>query len=340
MLKSRALTGALIVGAVAVASLFAASPASAATLPAGQKITVLNQFDDQFYTASPVDASLTAVGIPDTIAGCVEGVDVDDNGLGYAIASDVPFFSFESGCNGDEGALPAAVFPADANTGLLGAGVQVTLDLGLDGLRDADNCSAIDYTDGVVTAACMIIVSEEFAVTFVGTLDPATGLMQPDFAFDGGELPFLYVTAIATDPITGELYLFTVEAVPEGGFFFGIYTIDEVNGLDPITETRAPVWGADFDRGGQLWVSTQDGGPALATVALADGDFSFFEFYTLGGAEYQSWIEPLMVWGLPPTLPATGPANSTVLGVGAAVFLLVGAILAAATIARRRPVQG
>ncbi len=43
MKPSRVLTGALIVGAVAVASMFAAAPASAATLPAGAKITVIDQ---------------------------------------------------------------------------------------------------------------------------------------------------------------------------------------------------------------------------------------------------------------------------------------------------------
>ena len=62
MKSSRMLTGALVVGSVAVASMFAAAPASAATLPLGQKITVVDKYDLQYYNVNPADAVATPVG--------------------------------------------------------------------------------------------------------------------------------------------------------------------------------------------------------------------------------------------------------------------------------------
>ena len=88
MFKSRVLSSALVVVAVAAASVFAAAPASAATLPDGQRITIIDSIAWQFYEASPADASLTAVGtgVPDELY--LTGVDVDDDGHGFAMATD------------------------------------------------------------------------------------------------------------------------------------------------------------------------------------------------------------------------------------------------------------
>src|ERR1044071_2680318 len=87
MNSSRVLTGALIVGAVAVASMFAAAPASAATLPTGQKITVIDQWTDQFYNVNPANAESAPFGTAVALAPEIEAVDVDDAGLGYAIGT-------------------------------------------------------------------------------------------------------------------------------------------------------------------------------------------------------------------------------------------------------------
>ncbi len=87
MKKPRLLAGAIVTGAVAITSLFAAAPASAATLPLGAKISVVNWYDAQYYEASPVDAAITPVGTPTWLGAYenVEAIDVDDDGKGYAL---------------------------------------------------------------------------------------------------------------------------------------------------------------------------------------------------------------------------------------------------------------
>jgi hypothetical protein len=343
MLKSRALTGALIVGAVAVASMFAASPASAATLPAGQKITVIDEYETLFFAANPADAALTVDGPDAAIDGCVQGIDVDDSGLGWAVESANPFFSYSSNCaNGD--AITAGLWKADANTGLITDGVQIRIFFG-DVTEDADECSAIDYSGGIITAACIIFAGDaEIPVTYVGQIDPLTGTMVPDFWFGEFEGPeFVYITAIAIDPLTGTLYAFTVD----DGSGFTLLTLSETEGVDYVGSLTDPVWGADFDRDGKLWATTQspDDDPALAVVNLSAGPFPFYEFYTLDGELYVDasdggWIEALTVWGVAPAaqLAATGSTASPLMPIGAAAVLLLGALLAAGAAMRRRTI--
>ena len=348
MLKTRALTGALIVGAVAVASMFAASPASAATLPAGQRITVIDEYGTYFYTADPATAALTQAGPQDqTIDGCVQGIDVDDTGLGWAVESANPFYSFSSTC-GNEEAITAGLWKADANTGIVSDGQQIRLFFG-DVTDEADECSAIDFTAGIITAACLLFFGEEdeFAVTYVGQVDPETAILTPEFTFGDVEgSPFRYITALATDPISGTLYGFEVrDNVDDFGFF--LLTLSETDGVDEVGELSDPVWGADFDKSGQLWATTQapSDDPALATVGTSAGPFPFYEFYTLDGVAYEEatggWIEALTVWGLPPApqLAATGSSASPLAPIGAAAVLLLGALLAAGAAMRRRATQ-
>jgi hypothetical protein len=342
MFTSRALTGTLVVGAVAIASLFAASPASAATLPAGQKITIIDQWSDQFYNASPVNADVTPVGTPtEMIAECVTGVDVDDNGHGYAIAS-----LFARDCEGDfENGFLAAVYSADANTGLLTNQVQVTIDDGDDPFI-ADECTSIDYSAGVVRAACYIYPVNFAPTAYIGSLDPTTGVLTPEIVLnvDTPGFNFHYLTSIALDPTSGILYGFSWG---EGDFVGGDYrawTLSAVDGIDEVTTIDQLAYGADFDRNGQLWITTltdqdQARHMALATLSLVDGSSPFVAQYTTPDAGFVDWSEAITVWGAP-ALPATGPSSSTTLGAGAALFLLVGAILAAGTIGRRRSVEG
>lgn len=274
------------------------------------------------------------------------GVDVNDDGLGYAITTDYVELPPDEEGDPDDIAIPtiapdgAVLYSADANTGQLSGGVPVTLDFD-DVFPTADECTAIDYTGGVVTAACIEYFEDDsenlFPVTYIGVLDPATGVLDPG---EFGEGFLLYVTAIATDPISGQLYVFTIE--PSEGFFtHGVYTLG-AGGLESVTSTPEPVWGADFDRGGQLWVTTElpeDGNEnpdylaSLATVDLGTGLFPFSAFYVNGPEDF--WTEAITVWGKE-VLPATGPANPVVPVTAAAIALLAGAILAGVTVLRRR----
>ena len=65
-----------------------AAPASAASLPNGQRISVVDNETWQFSDASPVDGALTPYGVPGLIpfAEYIEGVDVNDDGQGYAVS--------------------------------------------------------------------------------------------------------------------------------------------------------------------------------------------------------------------------------------------------------------
>ena len=338
MLKSRALTSVLVVGSVAVASVFAAAPASAATLPSGQQITVINNVDWSFFEASPADASLTAVGTgtpaDDTT---LTGVDVDDDGHGYAVAN-----------KEGPGSIDGYVYTADANTGVLSGGVPITLNFG-DVFPPADECTAIDYTGGIVYAACILYV-DETDVTYVGPLDPVTGVLEPVMEFNGSsmEFPILYIPAIATDPLTGILYGFSwnIDDSPETT----AWILSEDAGAEFVTEVDNPLmvanalYGADFDRGGQLWITVKtpvvDGDfvysrPALATLDLSDGSSPFLAPFTVGGELLDQTADPITVWGKE-ALAATGAVQNPAVALGAIALLLFGAILAAGTVAMRR----
>lgn len=337
MFASRALTGAIAIGAAAAMSIAIAAPASAATLPAGQVITVIDSFGWQNYQAAPDTAALTPVGNQeDNVSDFITGVDVDQDGYGYAVAA----YSEGGGY----------LYKADANAGTL-ADDEVEIDLNFGDVEvDADSCSAIDYTDGVIYAACYLD-AEDFEATYVGTVDPTTGLLTPVVELAGED--YLNITSIAVDPITGQLYGFSTE--------FGIETVSAIwilsedDGASFVSELDRPAYGADFDRDGQLWVTTNvfegssefpDIYSALATVSLTDGSNPFLEKFTTDGVEYEDPIQPITVWGTvaaeeaPPVLAATGSTMAPAAAVIAAGVLLFGALLAAGTaIARRRSLE-
>jgi hypothetical protein len=332
MLKSRLLTGTLVTAAVVVASLFAAAPANAATLPSGQKITIIGQYDDQFYNVSPADASLTPVGnFGEQIDFCTTSVDVDDSGIGYALAS----WSTPD-CTNQSAQWDSGLFNADANTGTLTGGVEVTIMLGEETFESADECTSIDYTAGIVRGICFIY-GDVGETAYVGTIDPTTGVLVPTIEPLTGD-DFLYFTAMALDPISGIMYAF---ALSDGS---ALYTLSEADGAQFVVDLDGPAWGADFDRGGQLWINVrvyvselESDFPGIATIDTTTGFTGFFEAYTLGGDVLEEdFSAALTVWGAAPVLPATGPAQTVPLGVGAAIFLLLGSFLAAVTITRQR----
>ncbi len=348
MLKSRVLTGALVTGAFVVASMFAAAPANAAPLPAGQQITVLNSESGQFYFANNNTAAQTAVGSGNPIVldgDYLTGIDVDDTGLGYAIATYYP-----------DGAAGAYLYSADANTGVLDYIDSIYFNFG-DFSEEMDECTGIDYTDGVLMLACHDFEEEEEGDRgYIGVWDfdlgEAIPLIEltgdPDIDEDDPQFPnepdngfdFKPISAIAIDPISGLIYVFTQEFDPS--YKNGIYTASEDAGLTDVSDTdNYEINGADFDRGGQLWVTTYvfpiptlipENNGGLATVNPADGTVPFSEPW----ADQEESIDPITVWG---GLPATGPADSTAVVVGGAALLLFGAILAVGATARRRATE-
>lgn len=335
MLTTRVLSGVLVAGAVAVASVFAAAPASAATLPSGQRITVLHYPDAaQFYDANPVDATLTAVGSPNLVPQSnFTALDVDDDGLGYAIGNYSVDFEI------------ATLYDADANTGVLSNPRQLFFDFPLDVKIPVSLCGGIDYTAGIIMAICY----EDFE----GTLNPYWGIIDPDAAPGEAWLtpltemldPDYAFGALAVDPVSGIVY--AVGYNPQVGN--ELFRLSQDEGATLVTPMAQFAFELDFDRGGQAWVTslvtvTIDEEPynaaALATLSLTDGSNPFIEIMDIAGDVLAAPdVQPITVWGHE-ALPATGASNAPALGAVAAAVLLLGALLAAGTMRRGRTAEG
>lgn len=357
MKTSRVLPGAIVAGSLALSAMFAAAPAAAATLPAGQKITVIDAYDDQYYDVNPSTAVATPFGTPTTVGPEVSGVDVDDTGVGYAVGTywyyegeiDIELEEDEQLVEEDRQFLDfpgypwypdgGAIFNANANTGVLTDEKPVIIDLLGDEDPYASDCTAIDYSGGVIVAVCYLAY-DGYTDGWIGTVD----VSDPDFAvltpiiateWDG----LLYITAIAKNPVTGvywafdsnygELYSFTLES--EGLDFQG--DVDE-----------HLVLGADFDRSGQLWLSVYEL-PDIVPLALNPSYLSLatFDFASVSVAVVDTIAsedpyeisdpQALTVWG---ALANTGSVASVSPAIAAAGVLLVGAILAAGAMVLRR----
>ena len=348
MKSYRALTGALVVGSVAVASLFAAAPASAATLPAGQKISVADTNTWQFSNASPVDATLTPTGTPAVhpVTEYVEGVDVDDSGLGYGItttwlwteAPEVPDDCEQNpqqeGCEPffpQEYPAGATLYKADANTGVLSAPIVIQIQTGpLDepSIDPAESCFAIDYTGGKILASCNFYGDGDSA--WIGYIDPATGILLPETELYGED--FVEFQAIAQSPLDGTIWGFQ-------GYTAYVISLDN-EPADEIGGVAMTIWAADFDRDGHLWVSAyrpeapaerviEEGEEGLALLNLDTGEFDFNAAYS----DPEAVINSLTVWGV---LAATGSSFNPAPAVAASGVLLLGAFLAAGTMVLRR----
>lgn len=319
MSRSRILAAASAVSAFALGTLLIASPASAASLPDGQRITVINDDSGEFFEADPATAALTAVGgsgIPLVDGTIPTAVDVDERtGLGYALVFEV---------QPDWG--PAWIVPVDASTGTAGDPVPVSIpSVG----TLAFGCHALVLLDGVYYTSCFTGSGDERQTHF-GTIDPVTGVVEVLTTFDG-EILF---TAFAANPVNGEFWAFEYRGA-DG--FSGSWTVDPADwSFTAFDELDYPVWSADYDREGQLFASTtvvteeQEIYPALMLVDPLGGVFTEIGEYTISGESLSDEAElPLTIWGEPePALPATGGAFESVpLTLGAGFLLLAGAAL-------------
>ena len=310
--------------AIALATLTVAAPAAAATLPPGQKITV-SQNDSppvgppavQLFDANPGNAALSAVG-PVAGGAVANSIDVDDTGHGFGVGNRTD----------GENITSPYLYTVDANTGALTNEVEI---VPVDEELDLTQCTAIDYSGGEIVVACFY-APDILANSFIGTVTPA-GAFTPFYDAAANEDTLRFFSAIAHDAVTGQLWVFASAGGPTA------YLVDRAAGeLGEPIPVDLPVFGADFDRGGQLWVTTEvdPESPAdnsLATADPASGTVTTINtFSSADGPEFA--IPGITVWG---ALAATGASDAELIpvGLGTALLLLAGAAFIATARLRR-----
>lgn len=303
--------------AIALASLVVASPAAGATLPDGQKITIIAQdfpiegpIANTYYDVSPADATGTQVGSPS--GALVTALDVNDDGVGYGVGTVPPG-------NNQIGSIPM-LYPTNAATGVTGSGVVIDP---VDPDVTITQCDEIDVQpDGTISVAC-INQPDNLVATYLGTV-------TPDGAFtvhwnDNNNLRF---TGLAVDP-SGQMWAFSFDEFWPVDRSASTWTLGSVDFTDGQSVT-----GADFASDGQLFITSPNLGPSLlSTLDLATGDVTLVNAMTAGGDPL--FASAITVWGKK-ALPATGPAELFPVGLGTALLLLAGAALIATSRIQRR----
>ncbi len=314
--------------AIALATLTVAAPASAAKLPLGQKATIVENYGEvspgQFYDVNTDTGASAPIGSPSEFA--LEGIEVADDGIGAAIG----FATF-----GEDDSPTPAIFPANANTGTLGAPVQILFN----GDVPLDLCEGIDLVNGTFLISC--VFNDDVVSSYVGQVNVTTGEFIPFITLDGED--YLQFQAIANDVVTAQLWGFALV----GGATIAFQIDLENDIVTEFGEFDEPVFGADFDRDGKLWVSTltqlTDPEIDLPAIALADpfmGTQTDVRPYVDIATDTSLVVIPnLTIWG---ALAATGstPAPSRCPSrLGSALLLLAGAAFIA-TVADRSPQDG
>lgn len=323
-MRTRALSIVAGIAAISFASLLVASPAAAdpATLPEGQKITIVEQIEgspggSRMWTVSPENALATDNKLVQSPID-IEAIDVDDDGFGYA--TEIRFDG--------ETIRTTWLWKADANTGVLSDPVQI-----MDGDAPLSECRGLDYSGGVITLACTSnSFNGDVQNGFLGTVTPG-GAMTIFFDSQTEEDVPLPFTAIAANPTNGQLWVFTDDEgwpVDRSADPWSLGTVVPFeNGSDRVD-------GADFDRDGQLFVVAASEGSRLYTLDPTTADFNFIG--EIGSNENAvTPVHAITVWGKK-ALPATGPAEIVPIGLGTALLLLAGAaFIATGRIQRRAP---
>jgi hypothetical protein len=319
-MRTRALSFVAATAALAFGGLLVASPASAATLPDGQHITIVEQIQgspggSRMWTVSPVDA-LTTDNKPVQSPIDIEAIDVNDDGFGYAT---------ESRFDG-ETTRTAWLWKADANTGVLSDPVQILLA----NQTIVSECQGLDYSGGVITVACTDnAFNGDPQNGYLGEVSTA-GVFTPHFNSQSQEDVTLDFTAVAVNPVDGQLWAFTEDdgwPVDRSADPWILGTIVPLEGSDRVD-------GADFDRDGQLFVVAASEGSRIYTLDPTNGQFLFIGELN-DGTNAVTPVHAVTVWGKV-ALPATGPADILPIGLGTALLMLAGAAFVATGRIQRR----
>ena len=318
--------------AIALAALTVAAPASAATLPPGQKITIVEVEDiptpgeGQFFNVNPAHAASTPVG---TGSGeFLTGLEVNDDGIGFAIGN----FDHE----GEIGFVPT-IWNADANTGTISGPQPLHFAPG----DYPDSCEGIDLnpTTGELLIACeQYEVPELGNVSTVSSVDTTTGLLTAVVLLSGEDFqPF---NALAYNAVTGVLW------------GFGPVELDNSFIIDRTLQTATlegfmdnNVYGADFDRNGQLFLASQlfedDSDVEFPSLAVTDpfsDDFTSNEWFVdTTDDTTMIFVASLTIWGKLAATGSTTGAETAPIAIGSALLLLAGAaFVATSRIGRRK----
>lgn len=336
-MRSWRLLAALAMGAFA--AVVVSAPASGASLPLGEHITVLDPATGSVYTADPATGSLTlvAAGSP-WVAEQPTGIDVDDSGHGYLVSTDISQVPLLGA---------SKLWAFDATTGQASNPVALTIDDGV-APSNAWDCQGIDLrSDGVPVVTCTYFDTGT-GYEISSPVDPSTGVMTTNAAsgavllVDAG---LQNLTAAAANPVSGQPFFFQWDAADPAGrdlVYDSAYPSPGIYAEVPISR---PVWSADFDRDGQLFVATEGTGgePVLATIDTASAGFTDVGDMTIAGAPLPAGdMLPLTVWGSAPMpKPSSGPSSAPSLAATGSELrmpLAVGsaAILLGATVHSRR----
>ena len=302
MSRSRAAGGLFAASAVVAVSLLGAAPASAATLPSGATIDVVEQ-DGGIYSVNPATAVGTLIGTESSVFD-VTAIDVNQSGQGFAIA---------------QGEGTSYLYAANAVAGTITEIAEI-----LDGGESIQGCQGIDLSNAnVLTVSCAGFTGSGFFVSVIGFVDPLTGAF--DEITDYSTLDDDIVRALASNS-AGTLYYIT-----ELG---RSYTLNTTTGVStPGAEIDGRVLAADFDVTDQLWVTIGVEGEdnpdpnGLGTLNVATGVLTPIAGYSSADTESFSTVS-ITVWG--GSLAATGSNGQEFvpLAIGAVLLLLAGVALA------------
>ncbi|MPV51158.1 hypothetical protein GCG21_14325 [Pseudactinotalea sp. HY160] len=356
---------AALAGAGACAVLLAGSVPTAAApgdpLPDGQRITALTQIviDTEGDELEPADAVTRLFDLDSVTAASVAaggpitgwssggwviggGLDVDEDGQGYAVLQSAPVDAPDDllttqmlAAGPDEPPTgdpetdlyrAPAVVPVDATDGTFGTPIAIVYDSALgdrDGLR-LEGCLGADYTGGLLRAICIGYgtLDDGADVVEIGVIDPVTGEFTPEtrvanhLGYD-----YTWVQDLSTSP-TGEMQLLFVALEEDGQVESISHRLAPVDlGADEVAtsghreilqgdeDSMFAIEAIDFDAAGQLWAlgSTVAGEvevhTALGTIDPATGAMELVDDVSGPADRPGDSFLGVSVWGAEPTDP-------------------------------------
>lgn len=178
-------------------------------------------------------------------------------------------------------------------------------------LGATSDCRGFDYTGGTLLASC----TRTGGGYMLASIDTATAELT-----SVASLP-AETAAIAHDPLTGDIWLF--------GHSGGLWIYDGTTVSSALA--ALPIWGADFDSSGRLWVTRNGVGELLGrTVLLFPAAAGHSE--TLSVLSRAAVTPPAAT----PTLAETGTAAATPFAIVAMALLLGAGSVAISVRASRR----